>query len=539
MRRVAVVVAFLFGLVSLGGVPASAAARVTVTAVATASSVTDANSVVVSGVARPAAARTVVLQRLTGATWKDGVSGKSARSGAYSLAAIHITATTKVRVQVRSGKTVVATSAVVIIRKRSASSVVAGFDFPNATAGIVSPFSGTVTPAERGRVVQVQQLTGATWKTVGVATTDIHGAFAFNAVTPPVATLQVRAWVVASALRGPAVTSAVSTSVAAGLVGHGALLFNSAGHLSVHELGGTQRDIDMPFADEDAVHVAPNGTATVVKNLTDTTESLQVNVPGKPVVELARTTASTCIEDVELADAGTLVAWAVGSWDGKTCQTTAVYVRDLAKGRTKKLAVSATALANSSTVGLIADHTGQFVEVDVTAVTQGVHPFSFNVLFDRTGAIVSVGGSAQLGNLIVVDVAVPAGHLAAFDIAKGEFVVASLTSTARPVALHAALDFSDLVSNSAGTKVAYTVGAAGSQHLFAANADFTAPVDLGAVSDWSPTAPVSIRWIGDDAVALTVDTFTATSVTSAASIFSAADATVIYTGPQHIDGWLN
>ncbi|MDQ1702205.1 MAG: hypothetical protein QOF57_1457 [Frankiaceae bacterium] len=539
MRRIALVVAFLFGLVAIGGVPASATTPVTVTAVATATSVTDPNLVVVSGVVRPATARTVVLQQYVAGKWKDGVSGKSAASGAYKLAAIHITVTVKVRVQVRSGKTVVASSAALVVRKRTVSTVVGSFDYPSATTGIVSPFSGTVTPAERGRVVQVQQLTGATWKTVGTTTTDAAGQFTFNAKTPALSSLQLRAWVLASALRGPAVSAPVTMAVGAPLVGHGALLFDAAGHLTVHELGGAQRNIDMPVADEDAVHVAPTGISVAVRNLTDTTETLVANVPGAAPVELARTTATTCIFNVQVADRGTLAAWTVGSFDGTTCQATGVFLRDLAKGTTKKLAVNATTLALSIYVSLVFDHTGQFLNVYVEPATPGVKPYSFDGLFDRTGAAVAVGGSTLLGELTVVDVAVPSGHIAAFDAARGLFVVASLTSSARPVALHGALDFWDVVGNSAGTKVAYIVGADGAHHLFSANADFSAPVDLGPVPDYTLTAPVTIRWIGDAAVSLAIDTFTGSSIDSTSTIFSAADGAVLFTAPMHIDGWLN
>ncbi|MDQ1723698.1 MAG: hypothetical protein QOG52_726, partial [Frankiaceae bacterium] len=96
-----------------------------------------------------------------------------------------------------------------------------------------------------------------------------------------------------------------------------------------------------------------------------------------------------------------------------------------------------------------------------------------------------------------------------------------------------------LVGSPDGTKVAYITGNLGALHLFAAAADFTGAVDLGPVPDWSPSAPLSIGWAGNAAVAAVVDTISASSVTSLTTVYSATDATVLYTTPQHYLGWLN
>ena len=536
MRRVVVILAFLFGFIGLA-VPASATAT-SVSVRATSGEVTPSVAYTVSGHVSPSAARSVVLQHLVGAAWKNVATGMSGKTGNYALRVTPTVAGTwRLRVRVMASTTVLATSAIVTLQVRVRSSVVAGFAYATSVQNFAAPLNGTVTPQEAGRSVSLQQLTAGTWVAVASTVTDRAGKFAFDAPTTTAGNLQFRVSVAASATRGAAVGAPMTLPVAIALVGHGAILIDNGGHVSAHELAGTGRDLGLPVSDQNSGAIAYDGR---IVELSADGYTMTLTGPSLAPVVLAHVTATTCIASYLLSSNGHAVVWATGTLSGSTCQATAVFVRNIDKGVTTRLAVDATALAGSTRVGYDFDHTGAYVQVVTEPAVKLVPTYSFNALFTDAGVPVSVSGSADLGELLVTEVAAPSGQLVAFDLARGMFVVATVGSGARPTPFTDVLLY-DLVGNPSGTKIAYVVDGADGHHLFAANVDFSAPVDLGPIATWTQATPVSILWVGDTAVGVNVDTTSADglSSTSVATIKSAADGAVLYTGPQHLFGWLS
>ncbi|MCU1678467.1 MAG: hypothetical protein JWM93_3225, partial [Frankiales bacterium] len=252
--------------------------------------------------------------------------------------------------------------------------------------------------------------------------------------------------------------------------------------------------------------------------------------------------ATTCIQNFALSANGHAVAWVNGKMVDThlgfdICQATSVYVRNIDTGVTKKLVVDAAALADSSGVSVSFNHAATQLQVRVVPAATGGALFSVNALFTISGTRLKVSGSYDLGAFSLDDMAAPAGHVIGYDSATHVYVIASLTSSAAPTPL-SPLDLLTVSGSPGGTKVAYVVGAPGALHAFVADADFSAPVDLGPVPDWSDTTSVSLGWVGEDSVVVAVGTVAGQNFTSATTVHSATDASVQFTSTQIVGGWL-
>ncbi|MDQ1681606.1 MAG: hypothetical protein QOH99_147, partial [Frankiaceae bacterium] len=237
MRRFAVLIAFVFGFVSIA-VPASAATKIKITVTASSGAVAPKVAYRVSGHVVPAAVQPVVLQHLVGAAWKNVATGKSDKRGGFTLAVTPTVAGTwLLRVQTLSGKVVLATSGVVTLHVRTASTVITGFTYPSSIKGFAAPMTGVVSPGEAGRSVSLQQLVAGAWKPVAATVTGAGGGFAFDAPTTVEGTVSFRVTVAASVKRAAVVGVTLSLTVGAALVGHG-VQFSDGTHATVHELGG-------------------------------------------------------------------------------------------------------------------------------------------------------------------------------------------------------------------------------------------------------------------------------------------------------------
>ncbi|MDQ1724830.1 MAG: hypothetical protein QOG52_1858, partial [Frankiaceae bacterium] len=435
MRRIAVLIAFVFGFVSLA-VPASAATKIKITVTASSGAVAPKVAYRVSGHVVPAAVRPVVLQHLVGAAWKNVATGKSDKRGGFTLAVTPTVAGTwLLRVQTLSGKVVLATSGVVTLHVRTASSVITGFTFLTSYVGSAAPMTGVVSPNEAGRAVSLQQLVAGVWKPVAVTVTTAGGAFAFDAPTTTAGTLSFRVAVAASVKRAAVVGATLPLTVGPALVGHGVVLVDDNGHVTTHELGGTMRDISLPIADEDNGSFAANGRILAVSGTSAAATAASVIGPGFGPVLLVKVGAGACVSTWSLSANGHAAGWITGTADATGCTPTAAFVRDLDAGVTSSLAVDAAAFAGANGLSITFDHDGNLVEVSISPKVAQVPTFSFNELYTLRGVPVPVSGKVGMGELGLVYAAAPAGHITAFDYARGEFVSASLTSSARPVRL--------------------------------------------------------------------------------------------------------
>src|SRR5215204_4624666 len=117
------------------------------------------------GVAKP------VLERLKGATWTPVASVQPQANGSFS-ATVRPTATTRYRLA--SG-----------VARTAATTVGVAPRLTLIAPGDLSELSGTVRPALAGTTVQIERLTGQSWRVVGRATIDAAGAFTAQVdVTP-------------------------------------------------------------------------------------------------------------------------------------------------------------------------------------------------------------------------------------------------------------------------------------------------------------------------------------------------------------------
>jgi SpoIID/LytB domain protein len=117
------------------------------------------------GVAKP------VLEQLKGASWTPVASVQPQANGSFSVT-IRPTATTRYRLA--SG-----------VARTAATTVGVAPRLTLIAPGDLSELSGTVRPALAGTTVQIERLTGQSWRVVGRATIDAGGAFTAQVdVTP-------------------------------------------------------------------------------------------------------------------------------------------------------------------------------------------------------------------------------------------------------------------------------------------------------------------------------------------------------------------
>ena len=117
------------------------------------------------GVAKP------VLEQLKGATWTPVASVQPQASGSFSVT-VRPTATTRYRLA--SG-----------VARTAATTVGVAPRLALIAPGDLSELSGTVRPALAGTTVQIERLTGQSWRVVGRATVDAGGAFTAQVVVTP------------------------------------------------------------------------------------------------------------------------------------------------------------------------------------------------------------------------------------------------------------------------------------------------------------------------------------------------------------------
>ena len=136
MRRCMLLIAFVFGFVSLA-VPASASAKVTVALTVSSGTVAPHKAYRLTGHVLPAAVRGLALQALVGPTWKTVGTGTSDKRGTFTLSVIPKAAgALKLRVQVLSGTVVLSTSPLFTLFARTPSSVTSGFTYATSVQAL-------------------------------------------------------------------------------------------------------------------------------------------------------------------------------------------------------------------------------------------------------------------------------------------------------------------------------------------------------------------------------------------------------------------
>ena len=337
MRRFVLLIAFVFGLVSLTVPTSASATAIKVTLTASSGTVAPHKAFHVTGHVLPASAHAVALQRLVGPAWKTVATGKSDARGGFSLTVTPLAAgAIKLRVQAVTGKLVLATSKVFTLYARTSSSVSAGFTYATSVQGFAAPLDGVVTPNEAGRVVALQQLVAGKWTQVASTTSAAGGYFAFDAPTKTQGQLSFRVAVAASAQRMAAVGAVLALPVGAPLDALSVQLSNGP-HATVQELGGAKRTIDVPMADKDADMAAADGRIASLSGQQGAPQTLRLTGPSLPPVVIARASATSCVYTFNLSAEGHAITWITGTLTAGVCKPTAVFVRNIDAGVTTRL----------------------------------------------------------------------------------------------------------------------------------------------------------------------------------------------------------